>query len=128
MTEEEKKVIEYFKKSFTSKTPPYWYDDTIENSEIKIKTLVNLIEKLKKENHDLKNKVWLYTDKYNDMVISNGKYLDKIIKLEKNSIPKDKIREKIKDLQKDYNNDVFIGYEKITGEAIKKLKELLEEE
>ena len=52
MTEEEKKVIEYFKKSFTSKTPPYWYDDTIENSEIKIKTLVNLIEKLQKENEE----------------------------------------------------------------------------
>lgn len=54
MSEEEKKVVEYFKKSFTSKTPPYWYDDTIENSEIKIKTLVNLIEKLKKENEELR--------------------------------------------------------------------------
>lgn len=55
MSEEEKKAIEYFKKSFISKTPPYWYDDTIENSEIKIKTLVNLIEKLKKENQELRN-------------------------------------------------------------------------
>lgn len=48
--------------------------------------------------------------------------------VKENYILKDKIREKIKDLQKDYNNDVFIGYEKITGEAIKKLKQLLEEE
>lgn len=70
MTEEEKKVIEYFKKSFTSKTPPYWYDDTIENSEIKIKTLVNLIEKLQKENEDSipKDKIRKLEDMWNDNI------------------------------------------------------------
>lgn len=57
MTEEEKKVVEYFKKSFESKTPPYWYDDTIENSEIKIKTLVNLIEKLQSKINKRDNEI-----------------------------------------------------------------------
>lgn len=46
----------------------------------------------------------------------------------KNYISKDKLREKIKDLKKDYNNDIFIGYEKITKQTIKGLEELLKEE
>ena len=98
MTEEEKKAIETIN-LFLNKPVRFKNKNIIANNEIvAIKTLLNLIEKLKKENHDLNNKVWLYTDKYNDMVISNGKYLDKIIKLEKNSIPKDKIRELFKEL------------------------------
>ena len=77
-----------------------------------IDTILNLIEKLQKEN----------------LLLSAKENMSAYFEFKREFISKDKIREKIKDLQKDYNNDVFIGYEKITGEAIKKLKELLEEE
>ena len=140
MTEEEKKVIEYFKKSFTSKTPPYWYDDTIENSEIKIKTLVNLIEKLQKEKIPTKfyacdpNK---YKECKKKHCYINGGECDatidetkvKYINLE-NYIPKDKIREKIKELKEAIGiakkeNDISLVAELEIQTEI--LKELLEE-
>lgn len=54
MSDEEKKAIEFFEKSFKKKIPPYWYDDTISNIEEKIKTLLNLIEKQQKEIEELK--------------------------------------------------------------------------
>ena len=49
MSEEEKKAVEFFEKSFKKKIPPYWYDNTIYNIEEKIKIILNLIEKQQKE-------------------------------------------------------------------------------
>lgn len=121
MTEEEKKVIEYFKKSFTSKTPPYWYDDTIENSEIKIKTLVNLIEKLQKENEELKEK-----NDNNNVYKDLQEDLTSLLK--KEFIPKDKIRKKLKAREEDREDcDNSIIANNLLRD-IYLLRELLEEE
>lgn len=104
MTEEEKKVVEYFKKSFTSKTPPYWYDDTIENSEIKIKTLVNLIEKLKKENEELKEKNFKRDKELIKLEEYANKNFERKDDVKAKYIPKDKIREKLEKLENQKEN------------------------
>lgn len=128
MTEEEKKAIKTIN-LFLNKPVRFKNKNIIANNEIEaIKTFLNLIEKLRKENHDLNNKVWLYTDKYNDMVISNGKYLDKIIKLEKNSIPKNKIREKLEKIEKEKEQYYAAGQHLMYMLLKNQLKRLLEEE
>lgn len=64
MSDEEKKAIDFFEKSFKKKIPPYWYDDTISNIEEKIKTLLNLIEKQQKEIEELKDDRKKYAEEY----------------------------------------------------------------
>ena len=128
MTEEEKKAIKYLKNEIERVNK----ENNFKKMPKEIvciplfltysETLLNLIEKLQKEIEELKK------PKDNIQVVYGSRNYGKTNSIVKEYISKDKIREKIKDLQKDYNNDVFIGYEKITGEAIKKLKELLEEE
>lgn len=53
LSKEEKRAIDFFKKSFNKKIPPFWYDDTISNIEEKIKTILNHIEK---QQADIKKK------------------------------------------------------------------------
>ena len=73
MTDEERKAIEFFEKSFKKKIPPYWYDDTISNIEEKIKTLLNLIEKQSKE---IEHQIEKRANQRNELAILNAKQIE----------------------------------------------------
>lgn len=91
-------------------------EDSFENHQIRFKTLLNLIEKLQKENEELKHKY--------------DKALSDLIKIKKEQIPVQKVKDEIEELEK--NTEDYFFY-KLTSKDIRKtivaiLQELLESE
>ena len=131
MTEEEKKAIKYLKNEIErvnkendfKKIPraivclPLFIDYG--------ETLLNLIEKLKKENEELKNKVVKRDNEIIQLEESAEKEFITKQEVKENYISKDKIREKIKELEQ--QKDLFFEKTVIQG-RIDLLHELLEEE
>ena len=121
MNEEEKKAIEYYQNKEVSLSVDFdtenllkalgiTEEDNFENHQIRFKTLLNLVEKLQKENEEL-----------NKLHIQDNKHLDFIMK---HSIPIQKIKDKIKILEKLQNE--FLNNEELRVKIIA-YKELIEE-
>ena len=89
------------------------------------KTLLNLIEKLQKENEELKNKLSL---KQFDINVVYNDYLEKLNEYKENSIPIQKVKEKIGEINKKILNALKYD-EKISVYRYQKqiLQELLKE-
>lgn len=116
MNDEEKKVIEFLKENMLD----YEEIDTSILLDInsKHKTILNLIEKLQKENEELKND---YENLNNSVVVKNHCI--------KNSIPVQKVKDKMeeyKNMLKTCNKVKDIDRIKAINERILELQELLE--
>lgn len=109
MTEEENKAIEYFKTY-------NWYAD-INTQHKNVDILLNLIEKLKKENEQLNNRDTSRLSEIGELRTKNN-HLENEIKYY--CIPKDKIRELIKEPTIITSDGDYI--------SVKKVKKLLEED
>jgi translation initiation factor 2 beta subunit (eIF-2beta)/eIF-5 len=134
MNKEERKAIEYYQDKEISfgvnfdtekllRTLGITEEDSFENHQIRFKTLLNLIEKLQKENEELKQEMekrkWVH-------IKENGEVEPLFY------ISKDKIREKIKDKIEKYKNMLKtcnkvkdIDRIKAINERILELEELL---
>ena len=136
MNEEEKKAIEYYQNKEVSlsvdfdtenllKALEITEEDSFENHQIRFKTLLNLIEKLQKENEELKDFKKQVTDiestnfiKYKNY-ISIQKVKDKIEEINNNR----QYLSQFKDYkEKDYTN------EEVVNNCVDVLQELLESE
>lgn len=101
MNEEEKKVINIFIEKCNK------YDESVEIKGISVGEenrmlntvckALNLIEKLQKENKELKNKLSL---KQFDINVVYNDYLEKLNEYKENSIPIQKVKEKIGEINK----------------------------
>ena len=139
MNEEEKKAIEYYQNKEVSLSVDFdtenllkalgiTEEDNLENHQIRFKTLLYLIEKLQKENEELKeaneyNKILL--DMNNNFTIDKktGNYKWNVIEIQK---VKDKIEE-LKQEKGKYGNCLIEMYEdEIVNRDIKILQELIE--
>ncbi len=85
--------------------------------------LVENIEKLQKENEELKNKLSL---KQFDINVVYNDYLEKLNEYKENSIPVQKVKDKIEELKEKSGGNVFHIQQTINAE-IRLLKELIEE-
>lgn len=104
MNEEEKKVVNIFIEKCNK------YDESVEIKGISVGEeyrmlntvckALNLIEKLQKENEELKNKLSL---KQFDINVVYNAYLEKLNEYEENSISIQKVKDKIEEIQKEYN-------------------------
>lgn len=127
MNEEEKNAINFFKKLEFDEYE-WWYDgeeyETREETEIVFekaqKTILNLIDKQQEEIEELKRDYEIITD---DMKNHNVVYTD-MPEFEERYISKDKIRDKIEQLEKE--KDLYFEKQIIQGK-INLLKELLGE-
>lgn len=132
MNEEEKKAIEYYQNKEVSfsvdfdtenllKALGITEEDSFENHQIRFKILLNLIEKLKKENEELKKSKITY-EKVRDIQEKNKNIVDN------NYIPKQKIKDKIEEINKmiayEHNDAVIIQL----GKQKRVLQKLLESE
>lgn len=92
MNEKEKNAIEYLK------TRLYGNEDCkyIDVAQEDLRVFIKLIEKLQKENKELKDKLSL---KQFDINVVYNDYLKKLNEYKKNSIQKQKIKEAIKELE-----------------------------
>ena len=124
MTEEEKKAIEIVKE--------IWQFTDYSTDKIALKVVLDLIKKLQKENEELKNKVVKRDKELIRLEEYANKNFERKDDVKAKYIPKDKIREKIKELE-----EYIVKIEEETcgrcitiGEdmCIRYLKELLEEE
>lgn len=145
MNEEEKKAIEYYQNKEVSfsvdfdtekllKALGITEEDSFENHQIRFKTLLNLIEKLQKENEELKNKLSL---KQFDINVVYNDYLEKLNEYEENSISIQKVKDKIEEIlnNKEYRI-VFEGNAEFPDDAtiinaqkyikLEKMQELIE--
>lgn len=125
MTEEEKRAIE---------TLQYLCSDDCINKDI-IKTIVNLIEKLKKENKELKEKVFKRDKELIRLEEYANQNFERKDDVKAKYIPKEKIREYIKEKEEEKKGVKNISLEEyaITSKELKEseiclLKCLLEEE
>lgn len=117
MSEEEKEAIEYIK-AFQKDL----YGASEKNlMAIYIDRVWNYIDKLQKENEELKERNKGLTTAIEEWV--NGERINDI-----KHISKDKIRDKIKELEENLTQTYGILGESLTTPAIKILKELLEEQ
>ena len=95
MNEEEKKAIEYIRKTtFNFLEHPFCNTNKVQMNLYdfkKIETLLNLIEKQQKEIEELEEKVKRFNDELDLDYVDN------------NFIPKDKIREKIKEYEEEFD-------------------------
>lgn len=129
MNEEEKKVINIFIEKCNK------YDESVEIKGISVGEenrmlntvckVLNLIEKLQKENKELKNKLSL---KQFDINVVYNDYLEKLNEYKENSIPIQKVKEKIGEINKKILNALKYD-EKISVYMYQKqfLQELIEE-
>lgn len=145
MNEEEKKAIEYYQNKEVSFSVDFdtetllrvlgiTEEDSFENHQIRFKTLLNLIEKLQKDNEELKNKLSL---KQFDINVVYNDYLEKLNEYEENSISIQKVKDKIEEIlnNKEYRI-VFEGNAEFTDDAtiinaqkyikLEKMQELIE--
>lgn len=140
MSEEEKKAIEWFKKDLM-----FWLIEgkdyvIIDNGEIpKMKSLLNLIDNQQKEIEEKTTIIMAGAEKVKQLEkeIEKLNFENHMLKkwneqLDQNCISKDKIKEKLKELEeqfKKYENEGLSGFvRKIDkGTRIEVLKELLEE-
>ena len=122
MNKEERKAIEYYQNKEVSLSVDFdtekllkalgiTEEDSFENHQIRFKTLLNLIEKLQKENKKLKNQVQRQINSWNNDIKANY-------------ISKHKIKDKIKELEKKH---VYQGNGYYCSGAILVLQELIEE-
>ena len=89
------------------------------------KVVLNLIEKLQKENEELKNKLSL---KQFDINVVYNDYLEKLNEYEENSISIQKVKDKIEELKERGESDLkTYGFAVETHLAKQVLQELLEE-
>lgn len=109
MNEEEKKAVEYLTKYI------HWETFGERHLETDIQTTLNLIEKLQKENEELKE--------VNEELSENKLLQD--IEIKKNFIPIQKIKDKIEEL-KSKSGGNFISIQQIINAEIQVLQELLE--
>lgn len=137
MNKEERKAIEYYQDKEISfgvnfdtekllRELGITEDDSFENHQIRFKTLLNLIEKLQKENEELKNKLSL---KQFDINVVYNDYLEKLNKYKENSIPIQKVKDKIRHYQELQDNYIK-KYDEINEglqAMINVLQELIEE-
>lgn len=127
MREEEKRAIEdlkeeieyYKRKYFNSKDDEEYNDKILYSIRLSVKdseVLVNLIEKLKKENEELKNKVVKRDNEIIQLEESAEKEFLTKQEVKENYIPKDKIRELIKkdsEIDKvEFEDDYDLNYER----------------
>ena len=131
MNEEEKKAIEYYQNKEVSFSVDFDTEkllkalgitekDSFENHQIRFKTLLNLIEKLQKENEEYSKQLDLdYVDKN---YISKQKIKDEIEELKGKLEDISKRREKSKTKEEE---TVLLCLEIRTDERIKTLQELL---
>lgn len=145
MNEEEKKAIEYYQNKEVSFSVDFdtetllrvlgiTEEDSFENHQIRFKTLLNLIEKLQKDNEELKNKLSL---KQFDINVVYNDYLEKLNEYEENSISIQKVKDKIEEIlnNKEYRI-VFEGNAEFPDDAtiinaqkyikLEKMQELIE--
>lgn len=146
MNEEEKKAIEYYQNKEVSFSVDFdtetllrvlgiTEEDSFENHQTRFKTLLNLIEKLQKDNEELKNKLSL---KQFDINVVYNDYLEKLNEYEENSISIQKVKDKIEEIlnNKEYRI-VFEGNAEFPDDAtiinaqkyikLEKMQELIEE-
>ena len=135
MTEEEKKAIDCLKivvDDINECGAEYYIDKDILSD---IKTALNLIEKLQKENGELKENERYMKDIFGENIctLKDDKERfkrygiqkeEEIKELKSNSIPKDKIRELLKESACEEKYDFHCAYEKLFED----IKELLKEE
>ena len=93
MNEEEKKAIEFINDLIAWNVGLYPDREECE----KLERILNLIEKLQKENEELKNKLSL---KQLDINVVYNDYLEKLNEYEENSISIQKVKDKIEKLNK----------------------------
>lgn len=127
MAEEENKAIETIN-LFLNKPVRFKNKNIIANNEIEaIDIILNLIEKLKKENEEFKKQLTPTPEHPVPVEYQTSVFVDK-----RDYIPKDKIREKIKELDNwdsEYYKRVTNHIEYTLTELVKNiLSELLEEE
>lgn len=117
MNEEEKEAVEILNTFELRRKTKNYKEISLEDSQ-SVETILNLIEKLQKEN-----------EKLNKLHIQDNKHLDFIMK---NSIPIQKLKDKIEELKqekKKYGNCLIEMYEdELVNRDIKILQELLESE
>ena len=99
MLDEEKKAIEVLQ-YVKNKTPfIFWYEDKPYNRKETINTILNLIEKQSKEIEELKNKNKKLQDKCKELIFEKQELTSALL----DSTPKDKIKAKIEELEKMYD-------------------------
>ncbi len=131
MNEEEKKAVKFFYNlRATIDESNMLFDEEINVKHGKetikqITIILNLIEKLQKENEELKNKLSL---KQFDINVVYNDYLEKLNEYKENSIPIQKVKEKIGEINKKILNALKYD-EKISVYRYQKqiLQELLKE-
>ena len=107
MNEEEKKVVERIEYTFYSDLGKginkfqkiTLYEDSIRD----IRTALNLIEKLQKENEELKNAVNVVNKEKADWIRAYQEEKDKQFELFRSSIPIQEVKDKIEELKEQYN-------------------------
>lgn len=107
MNEEEKKVVERIEDTFYSDLGKginkfqkiTLYEDSIRD----IRTALNLIEKLQKENEELKNAVNVVNKEKADWIRAYQEEKDKQFELFRSSIPIQEVKDKIEELKEQYN-------------------------
>ena len=107
MNEEEKKVVERIEDTFYSDLGKginkfqkiTLYEDSIRD----IRTALNLIEKLQKENEELKNAVNVVNKEKADWIRAYQEEKDKQFELFRSSIPIQEVKDKIEELTEQYN-------------------------
>lgn len=92
MNEEEKKAIDFLKKTNFDYLD---YDMCVSS----VETISNLVERLKRENEELKNKLSL---KQFDINVVYNDYLEKLNEYKKNSIPVQKVKDNLIKYQEEY--------------------------
>lgn len=129
MTEEEKKAIELIgclnlNESYII-TSKQWNEQDVHKA---IDIILNLIEKLKKENEELKNKVVKRDKELIKLEESAEKEFLTKQEVKENYIPKDKIRELLKGHNIEFSEDTIAMSEQGAFGFMLSIKELLEEE
>lgn len=130
MNEEEKKAIEELEEFIKGPCETCKYCEAAYKLNRKnIIQLLNLTKKLQKENEELKNKLSL---KQFDINVVYNDYLEKLNKYKENSIPIQKIKDKIEELNNISNaeklEDIMIGGNYTITELVQYvLQELIEE-
>lgn len=129
MNEEEKKAIEILNTFKLRRKTKNYKEISLEDSQ-SVEIILNLIEKLQKENEELRNKLSL---KQFDINVVYNDYLEKLNEYKENSISIQKVKDKIEKLNDESHaeklEDIMIGNNYTITELVQYvLQELLEGE
>ena len=129
MNEEERKIVKKFERLYLKDFNNEKITNEDRLSYIECALITNLIEKLQKENEELKNKLSL---KQFDINVVYNDYLEKLNEYKENSIPIQKVKDKIEKLNDESHaeelEDIMIGKNYTITELVQYvLQELIEE-